>query len=89
MKEYEKDLCYYYLDDEEIYTHLLKTWKHYSEIFYDEISIAFEQFYETLEVITYRKLHDISHEKMLGSFYLDLVQSLNYQEMGDFIIDFF
>lgn len=89
MKEYEKDLCYYYLDVEDIYSHLLETWKHYSDVFCDEPSIAFEMFCETLEIITYRSLYNISHERMLGSFYLDLIQSLDYQKMGEFIIDFF
>lgn len=89
MKEYEKDLCYFYLDVEDIYSHLLKTWKHYNDVFCDEPSVAFEMFCETVEIITYRNLYSVSHEKKMGSFYLDLVQSLDYQAMSEFLIDFF
>lgn len=87
MKDYEKNLCYYFLDKDIWYFRLKTMWEGYKKMYEDEISVAYELFYEYLEVLIYNELGSLRYE--LGGFVLDVIQSLNYSEMGDFIIDFF
>jgi hypothetical protein len=89
MKDYEKDLCYFLLEDDN-FELLRDYWKKLNRLFPDEPSVAYQMFMDFIEsklYVSFRKF--ISTKGDLYCFVLDLLKTLNYSEMADFIIDFF
>ena len=88
MKDYERDLCYYLIQDKYFYG-LRNDWKELNRLYPDKKSVAFKLFCDVIELKIYGIFVGLGVEGDLYVFHLDLLQSLNIGLMAKFIIDFF